>query len=105
MPIYFLLSIWVLLSVGREPTPQAYFERGALFYNALTTPTNWRRVRSRRFSIFQYAEYAFTVQWKVLDAFVAAVSIGTFPGVQSIRGTMTDSYQSSGEPESRGIMP
>src|SRR5580704_1303997 len=36
MPIYFLLSIWVLLSVGREPTPQAYFERGALFYNALT---------------------------------------------------------------------
>src|ERR1035437_1790145 len=36
MPIYFLLSIWVLLSVGSEPTPQAYFERGALFYNALT---------------------------------------------------------------------
>jgi hypothetical protein len=36
MPIYFLLSIWVLLSVGHEPTPQAYFERGALFYNALT---------------------------------------------------------------------
>src|ERR1019366_4164305 len=36
MPIYFLLSIWVLLSVGPEPTPQAYFERGALFYNALT---------------------------------------------------------------------
>src|ERR1019366_675416 len=38
MPIYFLLSIWVFLSVGREPTPQAYFERGALFYNALTSP-------------------------------------------------------------------
>jgi len=37
MPIYFLLSIWVLLSVGSEPTPQAYFERGALFYNALTS--------------------------------------------------------------------
>jgi hypothetical protein len=37
MPIYFLLSKRVLLSVGREPTPQAYFERGALFYNALTT--------------------------------------------------------------------
>src|SRR5580692_1062258 len=36
MPIYFPLSIWVLLSVGSEPTPQAYFERGALFYNALT---------------------------------------------------------------------
>src|ERR1019366_8536433 len=36
MPIYFLLSIWVLLSVGREPTPQAYAERGALFYNSLT---------------------------------------------------------------------
>src|ERR1700688_3406507 len=36
MPIYFLLSIWVLLSVGREPTPRAYFERGVLFYNALT---------------------------------------------------------------------
>jgi hypothetical protein len=39
MPIYFLLSIWVLLSVlsvGPEPKPQAYFERGALFYNALT---------------------------------------------------------------------
>src|SRR6266568_2733893 len=36
MPIYFLLSIWVLLSVGPKPTPQAYFERGALFYNALT---------------------------------------------------------------------
>jgi hypothetical protein len=36
MPIYFLLSTWVLLSVGREPTPQAYSERGALFYNALT---------------------------------------------------------------------
>src|ERR1019366_9036216 len=36
MPIYFLLSIWVLLSVGSEPTPQAYFERRALFYNALT---------------------------------------------------------------------
>ena len=36
MPIYFLLSIWVLLSVGREPTPQAYFVRGAFFYNALT---------------------------------------------------------------------
>jgi hypothetical protein len=36
MPIYFLLSIWVLLSVGPQPTPQAYFERGALFYNALT---------------------------------------------------------------------
>jgi hypothetical protein len=30
------LSIGVLLSVGREPTPQAYFEGGALFYNALT---------------------------------------------------------------------
>src|SRR5665213_2741203 len=39
MPIYFLLSTWVLLSVGREPTPQAYFERGALFYNALTAIT------------------------------------------------------------------
>jgi hypothetical protein len=26
----------VLLSVGSEPTPQAYAERGALFYNALT---------------------------------------------------------------------
>ena len=26
----------MLLSVGSEPTPQAYFERGALFYNALT---------------------------------------------------------------------
>jgi hypothetical protein len=37
MPIYFLLSTWVLLSVGREPTPTAYAERGALFYNALTT--------------------------------------------------------------------
>jgi NAD(P)-dependent dehydrogenase (short-subunit alcohol dehydrogenase family) len=36
MPIYFLLSIWVLLSVGSEPTPPAYAERGALFYNALT---------------------------------------------------------------------
>src|ERR1700674_4989252 len=36
MPIYFLLSIGVLLSVGSEPTPQAYFGRGALFYNALT---------------------------------------------------------------------
>src|SRR5258708_6353459 len=33
-----ILSVvhWVLLSVGRQPTPQAYFERGALFYNALT---------------------------------------------------------------------
>src|SRR6202795_2964844 len=40
MPIYFLLSIWVLLSVGPEPTPQAYFERGALFYNALTAGAN-----------------------------------------------------------------
>jgi hypothetical protein len=40
MPIYFLLSIWVLLSVGHEPTPQAYFERGALFYNALTPDFN-----------------------------------------------------------------
>src|ERR1700720_1773392 len=36
MPIYFLLSIWVLLSVGPKPTPQAYFERGSLFYNAVT---------------------------------------------------------------------
>src|ERR1700688_498189 len=36
MPIYYLLSIWVLLSVGSEPTPPAYAERGALFYNALT---------------------------------------------------------------------
>jgi hypothetical protein len=36
MPIYFLLFIWVLLSVGPQPTPQDYFERGALFYNALT---------------------------------------------------------------------
>src|ERR1019366_4912042 len=47
MPIYFLLSIWVLLSVGREPTPQAYAERGALFYNALTTDPNWRGVLRR----------------------------------------------------------
>src|SRR5580700_9781610 len=39
MPIYFLLSKRVLLSVGREPTLQAYFERGALFYNALTNRT------------------------------------------------------------------
>jgi hypothetical protein len=35
----------VLLSVGREPTLQAYFERGALFYNALTQPTDWREVQ------------------------------------------------------------
>ena len=35
MPIYFLLSTGVLLSVGREPTPQAY-SRGHPFYNALT---------------------------------------------------------------------
>ena len=27
---------WVPLSVGPEPTPQIYSERGALFYNALT---------------------------------------------------------------------
>jgi hypothetical protein len=33
MPIYFSLFIGVLLSVGREPTPQAYFERGALWYS------------------------------------------------------------------------
>jgi len=31
MPIYFLLSIWVLLSVGPEPTPQAYL-KGAPFF-------------------------------------------------------------------------
>src|SRR5450755_1969331 len=42
MPIYFLLSIWVLLSVGSEPTPPAYAERGALFYNALTTQCDFR---------------------------------------------------------------
>src|ERR1022692_707159 len=36
MPIYFLLSTWVLLSVGSEPTLPAYAERGALFHNALT---------------------------------------------------------------------
>ena len=36
VPIYFWLFIWVLLSGGPEPTPQAYFERGALFYNAFT---------------------------------------------------------------------
>src|SRR5580698_6913786 len=37
MPKYFLLSMWVLLSVGHEPTSAAYAERGALFYIALTT--------------------------------------------------------------------
>src|ERR1700722_13180074 len=36
MPIYFLLSMGVLLSVGPETTHQAYAEKGALFYNALT---------------------------------------------------------------------
>ena len=64
-----------------------------------TTPPNWRRVQSRRFSIFQYAEYPFTVQWKVLDSFVAAVSIGTFPGVQSIRGTMRPLINECGAPD------
>src|SRR5580704_11055880 len=48
MPIYFLLSKRVLLSVGREPTLQAYFERGALFYNALTQPIDWREVQRFR---------------------------------------------------------
>jgi hypothetical protein len=37
MPIYFLLSIRVLISVGREPTPQAYLKGAPFFYNALTT--------------------------------------------------------------------
>ena len=54
MPIYFLLSIWVLLSVGSEPTPQAYFERGALFYNALTAgkdaPREMANTRGKRLS-------------------------------------------------------
>src|ERR1700692_4147931 len=47
MPIYFLLSIWVLLSVGSEPTPPAYAERGALFYNALTGETSAMSVHMR----------------------------------------------------------
>src|SRR6202051_5184021 len=42
IPIYFLLSIWVLLSVGSEPTPPAYAERGALFYNALTAQRDFQ---------------------------------------------------------------
>ena len=33
--ILFVIPL-VLLSVGSEPTPTAYAERGALFYNALT---------------------------------------------------------------------
>jgi hypothetical protein len=48
MPIYFLLSTWVLLSVGREPTPTAYAERGALFYNALTLSSHRPRSSCRR---------------------------------------------------------
>jgi len=45
MPIHFLLSKRVLLSVGREPTSQAYAEKGALFYNALTHESAFDFVR------------------------------------------------------------
>jgi hypothetical protein len=41
------LSIWVLLSVGHEPTPQAYFEGGALFYNALTAVCSLERLKAK----------------------------------------------------------
>jgi hypothetical protein len=68
-----------------------------------TAALNWRWVQRLRFSVFQYGEYPFTVQWKVLNAFGAAVSIGIFPVLN--RRTMTDNSQSRGEPDRRGTMP
>src|SRR5580700_11319315 len=98
MPIYFLLSKRVLLSVGREPTLQAYFERGALFYNALTQPINWRRVQPSLVFGFPPRIHSCTEK---LPGMRSALRCHSCRSAMDLRSR----YQSSGEPESKGIMP